>query len=77
MIPKVAIVLMLQVHAPDGTVIDINPDQIVSLRQAPEIRQGHYPIEAHCLIHLADGKSLAVKEECEYIRQILGRDPGR
>jgi hypothetical protein len=75
MIPAVVIALVL-VHSPNGDLIEINPDQIVSLRAAAPGKEEVdrlYHKSVKCLIITADGKSIPAVESCEVIKvQIQG-----
>jgi hypothetical protein len=55
-------------------VIEINPDQIVSLRAAAPERKDEAKLfhqSVKCLINLADGKFVAVVEDCNTIRNLI------
>jgi hypothetical protein len=69
-IPMMATVL-IRLHNPHGATIDINPDQIVSLRSAAPEKHAddrllHSSIQ--CMLTLADGKFIGVVEDCEAIK---------
>lgn len=59
---------------PDGQIIRINPSQVVSVREPRNI-EGHFHKDVHCLIHMADGKFVAVTESCDIVRQLLEGEP--
>jgi hypothetical protein len=65
------IALLIQLHALNGALIDVNPDAIASLR-SPSLHDGHhYTKDAHCLINTTDGLHLSVTETCsEVLREI-------
>ena len=75
MILEMAIALVL-VHSPNGDLIEINPDQIISLRAAApgkEEADRLYHKSVKCLINMADGKAVPAVENCEAIKaQIQG-----
>ena len=58
---------LLQLHGPQDQLIDINPDQVVSLRE-PRADEGHFPKGIRCLISTTDGKFSTVMEDCETVR---------
>jgi hypothetical protein len=69
-----AAAILIHLHNPHGATIDINPDQIVSLRSAaPEKhvddRLLHGSIK--CMISLADGKFVGVVEDCGKIKEMV------
>ena len=64
--------ILIQVHSPNGDIIDVNPDQIVSLRAAAPGKMEHdriYHKSVECLITLADGKSVPAVESCPEIKK--------
>ena len=50
-------------HGPDGHLIEINPDGVVSLR-VPRDNERHFHNEVRCLIFTSDGKFTSVTEDC-------------
>lgn len=60
---------LLVLHSPDGYDVRVSPEQITSMHVSRE--QGNYPKTSRCLINLADGKHVAVKETCEEVQKIL------
>jgi hypothetical protein len=59
-------------HGPGGATIEINPDQVTSLRYAPPEKHGEYfTEEANCLINFTDGKFFTVTEDCDTVRKLL------
>jgi hypothetical protein len=58
---------LLQLHGPQDQLIDINPDQVDSLRK-PRADEGHFPKGVRCLISTTDGKFSTVMEDCETVR---------
>jgi hypothetical protein len=54
---------------PDNQSIDVNPLAVVSLRP---VRAGeHFGRGIKCLIHTADGKFIAVMQDCDTVRAKL------
>jgi len=75
-IDMIATIQLVLVHSPNGDVIEINPDQIVSLRAAApgkleEDRLYHKSVK--CLIVTADGKSIPAVENCAEIKAFIER----
>jgi hypothetical protein len=58
---------LITLTGPGGQVIDINPAEIVSLREPRG--DGHFDKDVHCLIHTADGKFITVIETCQIVRE--------
>ena len=60
----------LTLTGPDGQEIDINADQIVSIRKRREEEQ-HFHSDVHCLIFTSDGKFIGVRETCQIVQDRL------
>jgi hypothetical protein len=70
------IVLLIQLHALDGSIVEVNPDAIASLRgRSPH--NGHFAPGAHCLINTTDGLHLSVKETCVEITQEIAKEKNK
>lgn len=69
-IHTVLALLLVQLTGPDGQRIDLNPQEITSVREP----RGGFDKEIHCLIHMADGKFIAVIETCAQVREKLGQE---
>ena len=75
-IDLIATIQLVLVHSPNGDVIEINPDQIVSLRAAApgkEEADRLYHKSVKCLIITADGKSIPAVENCLEIKALIER----
>jgi hypothetical protein len=59
--------VLITLTGPGGQVIEINPAEIVSLREPRG--DGHLDKDVHCLIHTTDGKFIAVKETCVIVHE--------
>ena len=75
-IDMIATIQLVLVHSPNGDIIEINPDQIVSLRAAApgkleEDRLYHKSVK--CLIVTSDGKSIPAVENCVEIKSLIER----
>ena len=73
-IDLIATIQLVLVHSPNGDVIEINPDQIVSLRAAApgkEEVERLYHRSVKCLIVTADGKSIPAVENCVEIKALI------
>jgi len=58
-------------HAPDGQVIYLNPDQVTNIRKPRRTEDGHFVRGTNCLVFTTDGKYFATHESCEVIRGFL------
>jgi hypothetical protein len=71
--PMICLVLLtlnwVQFTSVDGHEIDVNPDQVVKVRDPPA---GYLDKHVKCLIDTADGKYTAVVEDCPTVRNKLG-----
>jgi hypothetical protein len=68
-----AVVILLRLillHGPGGQEIEINPDEIVSLRVPQE--DGHIPKGTHCIVNTSDGKFSTVVETCAKVHELIG-----
>lgn len=59
------VALLITLHAPDGHEIVLNTEAVVSMHEpAPGNKPGNFAPGAKCLINTADGKFMAVVEDC-------------
>lgn len=61
---------LIVLHGPGGQIIDINPEQVVSVRE-PRSDEGHLQKGIHCLVNTSDGKFSAVVEDCDTVRVLI------
>jgi hypothetical protein len=62
----VILVMLIELHAVDGSLIEVNPQTIASLRgRSPN--DGHFAKGVNCLINTTDGLHLSVRETCSQI----------
>jgi hypothetical protein len=59
---------------PDGQEVRINPSHVVTVRE-PRNVEGHFHKDVRCLVHLDDGKFVAVIEPCKVVRELLEGEP--
>ena len=62
-------VVLVTLTGLDNQRIDINPAEVVSVR-APRVQE-HFGEGIKCLLHTADGKFIAVIEDCDTVRRRL------
>jgi hypothetical protein len=74
---KLALLLLL-LHAPDGSEVRINPSEVTSLRSAPPKNTGPkvFAEGSNCQVSLADGKFITVIETCRAIQKVLEESHG-
>jgi hypothetical protein len=58
---------LIVLTAPGGQPVDVAPDKIVSLKAPRADANGHFDNDVRCLINTADGKFIAVVEDCETV----------
>ena len=58
-------------HAPGGKEVQVNPDMVTSLRRGEKDGSQHLTAEARCFVNLADGKFVAVAEDCGEVRNLM------
>lgn len=66
---------LVVLSGPEGQIVRINPSQVVSVREPRNTAEGHFNKDVRCLIHMADGKFVAVTETCDIVRQLLEGEP--
>jgi hypothetical protein len=71
------VVLLIHLHALDGSLVEVNPDAIASLRgRAPGDGQ-HFAKDANCLINTTDGRHLSVKETCGEVLEEIAKEKNK
>ena len=63
--------LLLQLHGPNGQIIDINPHEVSSLREPQRGADDHFAKGVRCLIKMSNGAVNAVIEDCNTIRIMI------
>lgn len=64
-----AAAIFIQLTGPGGQVIDLNVEQIVTVRRPRG--EDHFAPGAQCVVTTTDGKFIAVKEPCPAIRDLI------
>jgi hypothetical protein len=59
-------VILVRFTGPDGQHVEINPDEVVSIR-VPRANEGHFAKGVQCLIFTGDGKYTPVIETCDEV----------
>jgi hypothetical protein len=67
-------VALIVLTGPGGQVIDVNPAEIVSIREPRE--ESHFGKDVHCLINTVDGKFITVVETCDIVRNKINNEEG-
>ena len=67
-----AAVQLVTLHTVDGRVVAIAPEQVTSLTSSKEGQDNKLVTGAvHCVVNLADGKFISVREDCFVVRKAL------
>jgi hypothetical protein len=61
---------LIRLTGPDGEIIEVNPEEVVSAK-APGAIAGHLHPRTRCVIFTSDGKFITVRDECEDVRKKL------
>lgn len=59
----------IQLHGPGNQLLEINPDEIVSLRM-PQSTE-HFAPGVRCIVNTADGKFSTVQEDCDTVKHLI------
>ena len=67
------LLVLILLHAADGQVIEINPDQITNMRGPRDVasKDKLFPAHTRCLISQTDGKYVAVTEDCDTVKKTI------
>jgi len=68
---SIVAILFIELHAPDGQKIDINPAEVNTVREPREGAEGHFAKGVKCLVTMTDGKFIAVIEPCDAVVRYL------
>lgn len=63
---------LVQLHGPNGQLIEINRDEVVSLREPRGATEKHFHQDIKCLLFTSDGKFTGVTESCAEVQDKLG-----
>ena len=68
-------IILLQLTGPGGQMIEVNPSEVVSLR---EVRvMDHFAPGIKCVINTVDGKFVTVQETCEHVSEMIKEGDNR
>lgn len=70
------VVLLIALNGPGQQVIWVNPAEVVSVRAPRASMDDHFGPEVNCILQTADGKLIAVADECDVVRKQLGNTGG-
>ena len=76
MIPfAAALVVLVELHGPEGRRFFINPAEITSVREPSSRDRQHFAPGTHCNIVTTDGKFISTRETCDEVRAAVSRTP--
>jgi len=62
---------LINVHGPDNQLIQLNANEISSLREQRENEEGHFGPNVRCIVFMTNGKFIGARETCpNIIREI-------
>jgi hypothetical protein len=70
LIDLLAAVQLLFVHGPDGQMLELNIDQISSIRE-PRATEGHFHKDVKCIIIMSNNRLVAIVETCNDVLNYL------
>jgi uncharacterized protein YlzI (FlbEa/FlbD family) len=65
------VLFLVLLHAADGSEIEINPHEVVTIRHVPE-ESTQVHDQVNCLITMTNGKAIGVIETCKEVVRIVG-----
>ena len=68
----IPIIILITLHGPNGQEIDINPNEVSSIRElSSSVPEGHFPKGTRCLVIMSNNRVTAVNEDCGTVRALL------
>jgi hypothetical protein len=66
-----ALLHLIVVHGPDNQTIELNVNEISSIREIRDVEEAHYAKDANCIVFMTNGKFIGTREECvEVVRKV-------
>jgi hypothetical protein len=72
-----AALALIQLQAPDGHPIWINPNKIIELHDARSQHREHFAPGTKCMIQMSDGRTLQTGDACDTVIQKTWAREGR
>ena len=66
----------LPVHGPDGQKIDLNINEVSSVREIRESEAEHFNKNVNCIVFMTNGKFIGTIESCTQIEESIERLEG-
>jgi hypothetical protein len=61
---------LVRLTGTDGQLIEINPEEVVSVRAPGSIAEHLHP-NTRCVVYTSDGKFISVRDECQDVQKKL------
>jgi uncharacterized protein YlzI (FlbEa/FlbD family) len=72
MLKLLIVFILVSLHNPEGREIDVNLNEITSVHcKIPNVKNKLFDYGVNTVIGLTDGKSVAVRETCSEVRDII------
>ena len=62
---------LIVLHGPNGQEIDINPNEVSSVRDISVATEGHFGKGVRCLLFMTNGKVIGTAETCFDARRLI------
>jgi len=62
---------LITLHGPNGQEIDINPNEVSSVRDISVATEGHFGKGVRCLLFMTNGKVIGTAETCFDARRLI------
>jgi hypothetical protein len=62
---------LIALHGPGGHEIDINPNEVSSIRDTSIVTEGHFSKDIKCLLFMTNGKVIGVTESCKEVLRLI------
>ena len=74
---EIVILRLISVHGPDGQPIEVNVDEISTIRTPREFgaAEQHFGKTVRCALVMTNGKFVPTRETCSEILTLIGIDP--
>jgi len=66
-------IALVELHGPSGQAVWINPHEVTSVRTPLRANDRYIPGGTRCMVTMANGNLIAVRDSCDAVRQLLSR----
>jgi hypothetical protein len=68
---------LIVLHGPGGQIIEINPNEVSSVRAPQAVTRRHFAPGIRCVITMTNGNFNAVVEPCDQVDKLLANSEGK